>query len=195
MKSAIIIFVRQPVLGKVKTRLAATIGNEKALKVYRFLLQHTFSLIKDAPVPVYVFYDEKITTIDLWNAKHIIKKQQRGADLGEKMANAFRQVIQEGNQEVVIIGSDCYELTTHLIEEALQSLKEKEVVIGPAKDGGYYLLGMRAPFKDLFQDINWSTETVLDKTMELIKQKNHSIHLLPVLRDVDTADDISFKYD
>lgn len=193
-KSAVIVFVRHPELGKVKTRLAATIGNKKALAVYEFLLLHTYGLIKDLPVPTYLFYADSIITEDIWKADNIIKKLQQGNGLGERMADAFKRVFQDGCSRVVIIGSDCYDLTTALINEAFDQLEKKDIVIGPAKDGGYYLLGMNAPFKDLFQNIEWSTATVLQKTLQLFDQNNYSFFKLPVLTDVDTEEDINFVY-
>lgn len=194
MDSAIIIFVRHPELGKVKTRLAATIGNETALKVYKFLLRHTYELIKDGPVPVYVFYADKIVADDIWIGDNIIKKVQTGTDLGEKMKNAFIEVFAKGYSKVVIIGSDCYELSAELIDEAMKKLNNYDVIVGPAKDGGYYLLGMHSPFKNLFENIEWSTNKVFSKTIEVIKLANCSFFTLPVLGDVDTEEDITFSY-
>ncbi len=192
--SAIIIFVRHPELGKVKTRLAATIGNEKALAVYEFLLLHTFGLIKDLNTPVYVFYADNIIREDIWVSENVIKRLQQGNDLGDRMANAFTEVFKTGCSKVIIIGSDCYDLTTDLINEAFLRLEKNDIVIGPAKDGGYYLLGMNAPFKNLFQNIEWSTSTVLKKTIEKIEQNKYSVLNLPMLTDIDTEQDISFVY-
>ena len=194
MNAALIIFVRHPELGKVKTRLAATIGNENALKVYKLLLQHTYDLIKYLPLPVYVYYTSEIIADDLWYGNNIIKKQQKGNDLGEKMSNAFKEVFSNGHKKVVIIGSDCYELTTEIINESINALYNNETVIGPAKDGGYYLLGMKAPFKNVFENIEWSTATVFKKTMEMFSENNISVSVLIELNDVDTEDDITFPY-
>lgn len=192
--TAIIIFVRHPELGKVKTRLAATIGDEKALAVYEFLLEHTYKIVEHSTVPVYIYYADQIVQGDIWKGDGINKKLQRGEDLGEKMANAFREVLQQGCHRAVIIGSDCYELTVELIAQAFKMLQNADIVIGPAKDGGYYLLGMNAPFKNIFNGIEWSTDTVFTKTMDSISQNNYTFSLLTVLADVDTADDISFTY-
>lgn len=192
---AIIIFVRQPELGKVKTRLAVTMGNEKALAVYRFLLQHTYGLIKDSLFAAYVFYAGSMAADDLWRSNNIKKKIQEGNDLGEKMSNAFKTVFADGFSKLLIIGSDCYELTIELINQAFEQLSIADIVIGPARDGGYYLLGMNAPFKDLFQNIVWSTSTVYSETLKKINQHACSVAVLPVLTDVDTAADITFLYE
>ena len=191
---AIIIFVRHPELGKVKTRLAATIGNEKALAVYEFLLMHTCRIIENITVPAYIYYADKIVHGDIWKGAGIKKKLQQGEDLGEKMANAFREVLQEGYHKAVIIGSDCYDLTLELIAQAFEMLENADIVIGPAKDGGYYLLGMNAPFKNIFENIEWSTDTVFSKTMDKIRQINYTFSILTVLADIDTENDITFTY-
>ncbi len=194
MNIAVIIFVRHPEPGKVKTRLAATIGNENALKVYRLLLQHTFELVKDTALPVYVYYDDRIREDDLWRGDNIKKKTQADGDLGQKMASAFREVFAGGYAGAVIIGSDCYELSRQILQEALDVLGSKEIVIGPAKDGGYYLLGMRFPVKNLFGGITWSTGTVCEETIRQVSENDYTYGILPVLRDVDTEEDISFPY-
>lgn len=193
-KSAVIVFVRHPELGKVKTRLAATMGNEKALAVYKFLLLHTFNLIKDLDMPVYVFYADTVISDDIWKSGNIIKQLQEGHNLGEKMTHAFKKVFEDGYSKAVIIGSDCYELTTEFITDAFAQLHTKDIIIGPAKDGGYYMLGMNAPFKEVFTDIEWSTSTVLQKTLDLIHQQCYSLSKLPMLTDVDTEQDISFAF-
>ena len=191
---AIIIFVRHAELGKVKTRLAATIGNEKALAIYKLLLMHTYKLIEKNQSIAYVYYAENIIQDDLWKGANVKKKLQVGNDLGGKMANAFQEVLKEGHNKVVIIGSDCYDLTVDLIDHAFEMLGRSEIVIGPAKDGGYYLLGMNAPFKNLFENIEWSTHTVFSKTIDKINQNKYSFSTLPILADVDTEEDITFSY-
>lgn len=194
MNAAIIIFVRHPEPGKVKTRLAATIGDENAVKVYHLLLKHTFDLIKNSSLPVYVYYADMVMQDDLWRGNNIIKRCQATGDLGEKMAHAFQDVFADGYSKVVIIGSDCYELNRQMVYDCLEILETKEIVIGPAKDGGYYLLGMRSPFKNLFQGIAWSTGAVFKETVRQVQRNNYSVHILPVLTDVDTEEDISFSY-
>jgi len=192
--SAIIIFVRQPEWGKVKTRLAATIGNDKALKVYQILLKHTYDVIKYISIPVYVYYADQVVTDDVWNGSHILKNTQKGNDLGERMRNAFMEVFEKGHLKAVIIGSDCYQLTSDLVTASLITLEQTDMVIGPAKDGGYYLLGMNAPFKNVFKAIQWSTNAVFAKTMKIIRENKWSITELVVLADVDTEENITFLY-
>ncbi len=194
MNTALIIFVRHPQLGTVKTRLAATIGDENALKVYQLLLQHTYDLIKNLPLHIYVYYAGEVMEKDLWSRENIFKKQQNGNNLGDRMGNAFTDVFLNGYEKVIIIGSDCYELTTAIIHRSIHALNENDIVIGPAKDGGYYLLGMKAPFKNVFENMEWSTATVFNKTMEKITADKMKVHILATLSDIDVEGDITFPY-
>jgi rSAM/selenodomain-associated transferase 1 len=192
MKDALIIFVRNPVSGKVKTRLAATMGNEKALAVYRFLLSHTKNITENTSPVKFIYYADFINENDLWNG--YTKKMQQGNDLGERMKNAFETVLELGYKKVCIIGSDCYDLNATIITHAFKSLDLFDTTLGPATDGGYYLLGMQAPIKNIFDNILWSTDKVFTQTEKLIKQQQHSLHLLPALNDVDEEPDINFIF-
>ncbi len=192
MQTAIIIFVRNPILGKVKTRLAATMGDENALAVYKHLLQHTKEITVDLPVKKFVFYADGVTANDLWNGYE--KCLQNGKDLGERMRNAFEWVLEKGYDKIIIIGSDCFELDEKKILAAFLKLNEYDVVIGPATDGGYYLLGMQSPFKNMFENITWSSDGVFDETLKQIQQKKLSVHILPTLNDVDEEKDINFTW-
>lgn len=192
MKQALIIFVRNPVLGKVKTRIAATIGNEDALKVYKHLLAYTNQITQPLPVAKFVFYADFVNDDDLWNG--YAKKLQHGTDLGERMKNAFDEIFNDGYSSACIIGSDCRQLTTKISEQAFSSLQAADCVIGPAADGGYYLLGMKAPLKNLFENIVWSSENVFAATRQIIYEKKLSHAELPILKDVDEASDIDFDY-
>ena len=192
MKEALIIFIRNPVLGKVKTRLAATIGNERALAVYTFLLAHTKSITENLPFSKYVFYSDEINTDDLWNGYQ--KKLQCGNNLGERMQHAFKYLFKAGYQHIGIIGSDCYALDERVIMEGFKQMETNEVTIGPATDGGYYFLGMEGSFKNLFQQISWGSSNVFETTLEAVKSQQLSFHLLPMLQDVDEEKDITFHY-
>ena len=191
MDKAIIIFVRHPELGKVKTRLAASVGNEKALLIYKLLIAHTYNLIKDFPFDVYVYYADKIIEHDVWNGKNIIKKKQSGKDLGEKMQNAFSEVFFESHSKVVIIGSDCYELSTKIINDAFDAIGNDKVVIGPAKDGGYYLLGLHKNLPEIFKNIAWSTPKVFEQTTNILQHLQCTYQLMPILNDIDEEKDLN----
>ena len=189
MNQALIIFVRKPELGKVKTRLAATVGDEKALAIYKELLQHTFEITSVTDADKFVFYADEIETGDLWSGPRFFKAVQSNGDLGEKMKNAFRSLFQKGYDKVLIIGSDCFDLSAALIHQAFELLDKDNLVIGPAKDGGYYLLGMKKMVAVIFKNKKWGTSSVYNDTIKDLSKNNLSYAILPLLRDVDTEDD------
>ena len=189
MKQGLIIFVRKPEPGKVKTRLAATIGDEKTLLIYKELLQHTFEIANAIDADKFVFYHEEIEGNDLWTAERFFKFVQINKDLGKKMNHAFTSLFEQGYEKAIIIGSDCYELNATIVNEAFESLNDNDVVIGPAKDGGYYLLGMKKMYSFIFENKEWSTPTVFNDTMADFRKQQLSFYVLPVLTDVDTEKD------
>ena len=187
-KKALIIFTRNPELGKVKTRLAKSVGDESALEIYKFLLKHTVAITKNLNVDKYVFYSENIHRDDIWDSEIFRKKLQTGTDLGEKMQNAFSELFEMGYEKVIIVGSDIFELGQSDIENAFEVLQTTETVIGPATDGGYYLLGMKELNATIFQNKNWGTATVLEETLADLGQKKYV--LLEERNDVDYFEDI-----
>ena len=187
-KKALIIFTRNPELGKVKTRLAKSVGDESALEIYKFLLKHTVAITKNLNVDKYVFYSENIHRDDIWDSEIFRKKLQTGTDLGEKMQNAFSELFEMGYEKVIIVGSDIFELGQSDIENAFEVLQTTETVIGPATDGGYYLLGMKELNATIFQNKNWGTATVLEETLADLGQKKYV--LLEERNDVDYYQDI-----
>lgn len=189
----LIIFVKNPVLGKVKTRLAKTVGAEKALFIYKALLTHTKEISLSVEAAKAVFYSDLIDEQDLWCASIFEKYKQEGNDLGERMYHAFELGFSKGYQHIVIIGSDCLDLSSNLIDEAFENLANHDFVIGPAKDGGYYLLGMKKLCKDVFEHKNWSTSTVLQETMKDLEALNATCYYLPVLSDIDEENDLRGK--
>lgn len=193
-EEAIIIFVRNPVLGSVKTRIAAKLGAEAALKVYHKLLDHTHRIVLPLAATKFVFYADGINHADIWENDSFGKQNQPAGDLGFKMQHAFETLFAMGYQRLLIIGSDCYDLTTAQVSEAFEKLKKNDVVIGPAVDGGYYLLGMKKMYSSLFQNIQWSSETVLNQTIKACEIENAVYSKLPTLSDVDEAEDIHFQY-
>lgn len=186
----LIIFVKNPVLGKVKTRLAKTIGNEKALQVYKNLMAHTQQVAIDTETSRYLFYDTEIAHNDEWQQTHFIKGLQASGDLGDRIGAAFQTVFSK-KEKVIIIGSDCPEISSDIIEEAFDKLDLADVVIGPTHDGGYYLIGMKAYHASLFEDIAWSTEQVLTQTKEKITQQGLLFTLLKQLSDLDYEEDLN----
>lgn len=189
MKQALIIFARNPVRGKVKTRLAATMGDDKALSIYQSLLEHTVQITQQLPYDCYVFYADGISKNDVWPDDLYLKKNQEGKDLGQRMLHAFDTLFQQGYQKIIIIGTDCFELSSFILLDAFTALDEKEVVIGPSEDGGYYLLGMRQFFPFLFEEKAWSTDSVYSSTVQQLVIQNIRYEILPILNDIDTEDD------
>ncbi len=193
LKSALIIFVRNPVLGKVKSRLAATLGEEKALDIYKTLLTHTHSISKNLNADKFIFYEDFLNEDDIWENNIYGKFLQEGNTLGERMKNSFGILFSAGYQQIIIIGSDCYDLTINILNEAYKALSKNEVVIGPSLDGGYYLLGMSKFISDLFDNKKWSSETVYADTVNQITRLNYSFYSLVMLNDVDVESDIDFE--
>lgn len=195
-ENAIIIFQKNLVQGKVKTRLAASLGHPQALEIYKDLIAFTYRQLREiTDADIWVFYSEFFEEIE-GNFRNQIRGKmiQEGADLGKRMENAFTTIFGFGYKKAVLIGTDCPEITPIILENALISLQNYEVVIGPALDGGYYLIGMGKVFPSLFYQIPWSTENVFPITLERINQANVSHFTLPVLSDIDAEEDwIKFK--
>ena len=187
-EALLIIFTRNPEPGKVKTRLAKDVGEITAFKIYNFLLEHTVSVTKNLAVSKEVYYSEAIPQNDIWEKEIFTKKLQQGEGLGERMKNAFQDGFKNGYKNIIIIGSDLYDLQREDLEKAFQLLQEKDAVIGPATDGGYYLLGMNQLFPEVFEDKEWGTSSVLEDTLKDLKEKN--IGLLEARNDVDYYSDI-----
>tara|TARA_R110002051_G_scaffold181460_1_gene251021 strand:+ start:110300 stop:110920 length:621 start_codon:yes stop_codon:yes gene_type:complete len=188
-KNLLLIFTRNPELGKCKTRLAATVGDQTALEIYLFLLQHTVHITKNLKVAKAVYYSETIWQDDIWDATIYQKRLQSNGDLGVKMAHAFQEGFEAGYEKIIVMGSDMYDLSEGDIENAFSQLTQTDFVIGPAEDGGYYLLGMKTLEPSVFKDKKWGTETVLKDTLNDLKNKN--ITLLDSRNDVDYYEDIA----
>lgn len=184
------IFVKNPELGKAKTRLAATIGDEKALQIYKKLLTRTKEVTEAVGVDLEVHYNQFIDQNDLWDNERYHKELQISGELGEKMEHAFQKAFDKGYERVAIIGSDCYDLNTDILKNAFDQLSKHDFVIGPSFDGGYYLLGMRQFSPQLFANKQWSTETVFRDTQADIRMSGLSLHLLQTLSDIDTEQDL-----
>jgi len=187
-KNLLMIFTRNPELGKVKTRLAKTIGDQKALEVYKLLLNKTKEVTQNLASDKAVYYSVKIRENDIWNTDIYQKHLQSGVDLGERMKNAFQKAFESGYEKVAIIGSDLYDLTPSHIQTAFEKLDTNDVVIGPAEDGGYYLLATKKVYPKIFKNKNWGTSSVRKDTLNDLK--NGSIHLLEKLNDIDVYEDL-----
>ncbi len=188
MSKGVIIFIRNPELGKVKTRLAKDVGDQRALLIYKELLRHTLEVVQHGDHHNYLFYHERIAQSDEWSAEQFDKRIQPSGDLGGKMKESFR-VAFEHSSPCLIIGSDCPRLEARHISQAFDLLNDHDVVLGPTYDGGYYLLGMKVLYPSLFEDIAWSTDQVLTQTIRQVTLLGLSHTLLDTLSDVDYATD------
>lgn len=186
----LIIFAKNPELGAVKTRLAKTIGKAAALEIYIKLLEKTVAITENLEVDKVVYYHEKIGSNDLWDPNNFNKALQKGNDLGEKMNDAFHSSFNKGYKNVCIVGSDCFELTADIVNQAFTTLQSNEAVIGAAEDGGYYLLGMSQYVHELFENKVWSTDKVFSSTKKDFIKLGLSFTELPVLKDVDVEADL-----
>ncbi|MEJ7694110.1 TIGR04282 family arsenosugar biosynthesis glycosyltransferase [Daejeonella sp.] len=190
MKHALLIFTKNLEEGKVKTRLAATIGTSAALSVYKELLLHTERNVRGVKANMTVLYSDYIAAGDMWDENSYSKAVQRGADLGERMRNAIYNAIARGNKRVAVIGSDCLQLTEEIIDESFRQLEYHDIVIGPAEDGGYYLIAMKSLHEDLFRNMVWSTSEVLKDTLSRCRDLNLSVYCLQEFNDIDTEADL-----
>ena len=186
-KEVVLVFQRNEVLGKVKTRLAAGVGEEQAMEIYRYLLNKTYLALKEITVPVTTYFSEFIPENPIHSAEN--KQVQVGGDLGERMRNAFVAHLESGMEKVVLIGTDCPSLEGIHLVQAFEALEHSDLVLGPARDGGYYLIGMKRRADFLFEGITWSSELVLSQTLILAVEQGLRSSLLPILEDIDSLED------
>lgn len=184
------VFLRAPRPGAVKTRLAATLGAAEACAAYRHLVETLLQqLVELENVELCFAPDDAGSEIKPWSRTTWRLTAQGTGDLGSRLDRAFRRAFDEGAKRVVIIGSDCPEVSASDIQAAWTALLPHDVVLGPATDGGYWLIGLRAPQSGLFEDIPWSTNAVLRKTLERCRAAGLTTRLLRELTDVDTEAD------
>lgn len=199
MDNALIIFIKNPIKGKVKTRIARTAGDDRALAIYLELskiTQENVLLLRG--VKIYLFYSDFIATDDDWSNTDFDKQVQVGKDLGERMSNAFDFVLKK-HKYACIIGSDCPTLSVQIMQHAFAELSTYNYVLGPSTDGGYYLLGIKGDTKDvlksteslhdLFENMIWSTNQVLPETLKRIAKNHSTVFLLSELTDIDEEED------
>lgn len=181
---------KNPVLGHCKTRLANTLGNEKALAIYIQLLDYTSSFAKDVNADLYVYSTDEITDKQRWKSPQTYFRIQSKGDLGARMNSAIQDVLQEGYKKTIVIGSDCIEINSTDIHAAFQQLNSHDITLGPALDGGYYLIGIKNVTPTLFQEITWSTNSVLKETISKIKSEKLSYFLHAEKSDIDVEEDL-----
>lgn len=201
-EDVLMIFVKYPEPGKVKTRLARSIGEREASRLYRRMAEDTVRCLgasgsgrhgNNDEYETIVFYDppEKFQEIKDWLGEGPRYIRQSGGDLGERLAGAFDVVFSAGAGRVAVVGTDCPGVTQDTVTKALARLREKDVVIGPAADGGYYLIGLSRNAPELFASIDWSTDMVFNQTLENVERLGLSFTTLEVMKDVDELSDLS----
>ncbi|MCK0107770.1 TIGR04282 family arsenosugar biosynthesis glycosyltransferase [Flavobacteriaceae bacterium S0825] len=186
-KTLLIIFVKNIKLGKVKTRLAKTVGNENAFKVYKALVKVTEKATSKINVDKRIYFSDNIVD-EKWPNDY--KTIQKGTDLGERMSNAFQDGFDDGYEKIALIGSDLPNISTKIIQDGFNELQNNDVVFGPAEDGGYYLIGMSKFHNCIFENKAWSTSVLLEETLAELKQKKIEVSLIETLNDIDTFEDL-----
>ena len=192
VRRRVIVFARVPELGQVKTRLAADLGADAALAIYRSLAEHTLAVARGVPeceIEVRYTPAEGADIIARWLGADLLLRPQGGGDLGMRMHQAVTEAFQDGIAAVAVIGTDCPSLAMDVIERAFEYLENADVVLGPASDGGYYLIALSAPHSALFQDIPWSSPETLQRTLAVAHESGLRVALLEERSDVDTGED------
>ncbi|MBI4547418.1 MAG: TIGR04283 family arsenosugar biosynthesis glycosyltransferase [Ignavibacteriae bacterium] len=192
--TSLIVFARYPHPGKVKTRLARTIGKTQAAELYKACVEHIFNecnKLPDCAQKILFYADESdVSAIERWAPRSFRCLPQSGDALGERMSSAFSYVFNNGSKRAIIIGTDVPDITANVLDQAINSLDNADVVIGPSNDGGYYLLGMNRFHPELFDDIPWSTNVVFERTMAVVHRLGLRAKSLLKLMDIDTEADI-----
>ncbi|MBW4513092.1 MAG: TIGR04282 family arsenosugar biosynthesis glycosyltransferase [Scytonematopsis contorta HA4267-MV1] len=195
----LIIYTRYPEPGKTKTRLIPFLGEKEAADLQQKMTEYTLmqaqKLLQLFPVTIEVrFAGGNLQLMKKWLSKNfnsqLLYQHQGEGDLGQKMANSFLEAFNQGAEQVITIGSDCPGVNTEILATAFQHLKTHDLVVGPAIDGGYYLIGLQRNTDELFHNINWGTEQVLQQTIDIAQKLNLSVEYLPILADVDRPEDL-----
>ncbi len=181
----LIVYLKEPKLGKVKTRLAKSIGEVKALALYKDLLQFTLKVCSRMPMDKNLSFAQESQM--MYSGYSVTT--QLGTDLGDRMKNSFNHFWARGKQKIVLIGSDCPLINTSILTEAFQKLEKDDLVLGSTEDGGYYLIGMSSLHPEIFQKISWSTTSVFYETMKRANELELKVSLLPTLYDIDIETD------
>ena len=193
-KNCVLFFVKYPMAGRVKTRLAEQIGQDTAADLYRNFVTDILATLKSLDANFKIVFDPPHTEnqFQRWLGEEYRYAPQIGQDLGQRMKNAFLQAFSEGFNRVVVIGSDSPDLPAEYLELAFKALETNDVVVGPSSDRGYYLIGFakKAFLPDVFEGITWSSVDVFEQTLNILKKHKQRVYLLPQWHDVDTLTDL-----
>jgi uncharacterized protein len=195
-RECLIIFTRYPEPGKAKTRLIPVLGAEGAANLHRQMTEYTISQVRKLQTDCFVSIQVYFTGSDRpsfqnWLGSDLIYHPQGKGDLGMRMSAAMKSAFSRGMDSAIIIGTDCPSLNSDLIAEAFQMLNQNDLVLGPATDGGYYLIGLRRLIPQLFLGINWGTSEVLQKTVKIANSLKLTVAYLTPLSDIDRPEDLA----
>ncbi|QSJ20674.1 TIGR04282 family arsenosugar biosynthesis glycosyltransferase [Nostoc sp. UHCC 0702] len=195
LKQHLIIFTRYPEPGKTKTRLIPALGTLGAANLQRQMTEYTVSQVKELQKATGISLEVRFTGGNLqlmqdWLGLSLVYQSQGEGDLGSRMARSLRNAFQSGIEQVIIIGTDCPGVNSQILTQAFEQLHTFDLVLGPAIDGGYYLIGLRRLIPELFANIDWGTSQVLQQTVDIAKELNISLVYLPALADVDLPEDL-----
>ncbi len=195
-KDCLIIFTRYPQPGKVKTRLIPALGAAGAAALHQRMVEHTLAqaraLRQTRALSIEVWFTSSSTLAQMqeWLGTDVDYCVQPEGNLGDRMASAFKSVFSKGYTSALIVGTDCPDLNAALLAQGFSALAQNELVLGPAIDGGYYLMGLQRLIPELFVDIAWSTAEVLAQTLAIAQQLKLTPLLLPYLTDIDVPQDL-----
>lgn len=197
-KERLIIFTRYPEPGKTKTRLIPALGTQGAATLQRQMTEHTLSQVRELqsfhPLSVEVrFAGGNSSLMQNWLGSDLVYQPQGEGDLGSRMARSLSCAFQESMDRATIIGTDCPGLNAHLIADSFDQLHSHDLVLGPAIDGGYYLISLRGFIGELFVGVHWGTAEVLQQTVDIAKKLDLSVAYLPQLADVDRPEDLPWQ--
>ncbi|WP_321494325.1 TIGR04282 family arsenosugar biosynthesis glycosyltransferase [uncultured Desulfobacter sp.] len=192
--NAVIVFIKSPEKGRVKTRLAKGVGETAALELYRCFVMDVLDMVRSTPFTLRVYHhpENAFNRIRSWLGDDPDLFPQKGATLGDKMANALAETFAAGFERAVLIGSDLPDLPPGIIDTAFKGLDQCSAAIGPSRDGGYYLIGFTAIgfTPRIFHGIPWGTDQVFDVTLNRFSNHHVSHYTLPVWQDIDTQEDL-----
>jgi len=189
-KNLTIVFAKNLIPGTVKQRLAKEIGMDLAMEVYKELLAYTAEVVDKVSSEKSVYYSEYVELYDAFNDEKYVKHIQAGHDLGQRMLNAFYDTFEGGYKKAVLIGTDIPNISKKIIEDAFEKLDQFDVVIGPAEDGGYYLIGMKQDFPSLFEGMEYSHPNVFEELIDAIEEAGLKYTTVQTLFDLDTKEDM-----
>lgn len=194
--TCIALFTKYPTEGRVKTRLIPAFGAQLATKIHNFLAKCTVATLrqavsKNSKFDLHVFYDgADLASMQAWLGNGISYHKQHGNDLGDRLLNATNTLFAEGYPRIIFVGADCCSLNAQQIMDADLLLETSDIVIGPCKDGGYYLIGIKKAVPEIFNGISWGSEQVFSQTITIAKQLGRNYSLLPMLSDIDRPEDV-----